>query len=524
MYSHETRKVIKRKMKLKTVSRKKKFAFNTLASIVNQILLIISGFLLPRAMLSVYGSDVNGLVSSITQFLSFISFMQAGVGVVVQSALYKPLSEHNLNEISKIYLSAQKFFRGIALFFVFYSIVLSVLFPFLTNAPLKNLDVSLLVLVISINLFAQYYFGLTNSLLLNAAQKAYVPLSFQTIVTILNVIVSVALIYSGKTVLFVKLVSNIICLINPIGLTYYVKKNYKINLNIKYIEDPIKQKWSGFAQHISAVIVDNTDIVILTLFATLADVSIYYVYYIVVNAIKQLLTSLTGGVQSLFGDMLAKGEMCYLNKVFGYFEIAFGYITTFLYCVCSCLIVSFVRVYTAGINDANYDVPLFALLITLAYAIFCYRTIYYTLIKAAGHFKQTQFGAVLEAVLNISISIIFVMKYGLVGVAIGTLVAVGYRTLYCVWYLSKNIVHRSPFFFVKNVFANIIVGFISYTFFMCIHFKCTNYIDWTINAFIVSLTILVILTLIYLLVYKQEVLEIKKWFINRFIKKNKLIS
>jgi O-antigen/teichoic acid export membrane protein len=506
------------KMKFKIISRKKKFVYNTLASIINQILLIVSGFLLPRAMLSVYGSEINGLVSSITQFLGFISFMQAGVGVVVQAAFYKPLSNYKMDEISKIYCSAQRFFRRIAIVFVFYSIGVSIIYPFVTNSSLKKSYVSLLVLVISINLFAQYYFGLTNSLLLNAAQKAYIPLFFQTIVTMLNVAASVFLIYSGKTILIVKLVSNIICLINPIGLTYYVRKNYNIDLHIKYNKEPIKQKWSGFAQHISAVIVDNTDIIILTIFTSLADVSVYYVYYIVVNAIKQLLMSLTGGVQSLFGDMLARDEMNHLNKIFGYFEIIFGYMTTFLYSACACLIVPFVKVYTSGINDINYNVPLFAILITIAYAIFCYRTIYYILIKAAGHFKQTQFGAIFEAILNVLISIVVVIKFGLVGVVIGTLIAVGYRTLYCVWYLSNNIVFRSPCFFIKNICINMIVGFLCYMFSMYLQFECATYIEWGINALIVAVLVFGILTIAYICTYKREISDVKK-FIYQYIRK-----
>lgn len=507
-------------MKFNIASRKKYFIYNTLGSILNQLILIMSGFLLPRAMLSVYGSEINGLVSSITQFLGFISFMQAGVGVVVQSAFYKPLSNNKIDEISKIYCSAQKFFRRIAVIFVLYTIGVAIIYPFITNISLSKSYVSLLVFVISINLFAQYYFGLTNSILLNAAQKAYIPLFFQSIVIVLNVVISLILIYSGSTVLVVKLISNIICLISPIGLTYYVRKNFDINIHIKYNEEPIKQKWSGFAQHISAVIVDNTDIAILTMFASLSDVSVYYVYYIVVNAIKQLLTSITGGIQSLFGDMLAKNELNHLNRIFGCFEIVYGYITTFLYSATACLIVSFVKVYTSGINDANYNVPLFAILITMAYAVFCYRTIYYTLIKAAGHFKQTQFGAIFEVVLNIVISVILVIKFGIIGVAIGTLVAVGYRTLYCVWYLSNNIVFRSPSYFIKNMIINMLAIFLSYLICVRVEFKGETYIEWGIKALIVSSIVFLNLTVFYICAYRRELLDIKE-FVCCYLKRKR---
>ena len=476
-------------MKILEFSRKRKFALNTISSIINQLLLIISGFIIPRAMLACYGSEINGLVSSITQFLGFISFMQAGVGVVVQTSLYKPLSEHDNDGISKIYISAQKFFRTIAIVFIFYSFAISIIYPSLTDIAYSKIYITILVIVISINLFAQYFFGLTNSLLLNADQKAYIPLLFQSIVTIMNVVVTVGLIHLNYSLLIVKLVSNIVCLISPIGLTLYVKKNYDINTRIRYESEPISQKWSGFAQHISSVIVDNTDIIVLTLFSSLSNVSVYYVYYIVVNALKQLLVSMTNGMQALFGDMLAKKELNQLKMIFSNFEIVFSYVTTFLYTCALCLIVNFVKIYTKGINDVNYIVPIFAILITLAYAMYCYRTIYYTLIKAAGHFKETQFGAIFEVILNVSISIISVIKFGLVGVAVGTLIAVSYRTLYCVWYLSKHIIYRNIKIFLKNIVLNLVVFIICYILTRNIEMITISYKAWILNAFEVGIII-----------------------------------
>ena len=87
----------------------------------------------------------------------------------------------------------------------------------------------------------------------------------------------------------------------------------------------------------------------------------------------------------------------------------------------------------------------------LSQIIFCMRTIYYTLIKAAGHFKETQGSAFVEMILNLIISIIAVKRYGLVGVAIGTFIASLYRLLYCVNYLKKNILFRKSSYFLKLI-------------------------------------------------------------------------
>ena len=93
---------------------KKKLYINTIISILSQLVTIIIGLILPRLMLITYGSDVNGLVSSITQMLGFITLLDLGIGAVVQASLYKPLSQKNNKQISLIFSSAQKYFQIIA--------------------------------------------------------------------------------------------------------------------------------------------------------------------------------------------------------------------------------------------------------------------------------------------------------------------------------------------------------------------------------------------------------------------------
>ena len=114
------------------MDRSKKLFLNTTVSLLHQIIALICGFILPRYFLVCYGSEVNGLISSITQFLGFITLAECGVGAVVQSALYKPLADKNEDEISKIIISAERFFKRIAAILVAYTAVLMVVYPFIT--------------------------------------------------------------------------------------------------------------------------------------------------------------------------------------------------------------------------------------------------------------------------------------------------------------------------------------------------------------------------------------------------------
>ena len=97
---------------------------NSVTSLANQIITLICGFILPKLILSTFGSNVNGLVTSINQFLNVITFLDLGVGAVVTSALYRPLAMKDNNEIGQIYLSAKSFFNRIAIIFLGYIAVL----------------------------------------------------------------------------------------------------------------------------------------------------------------------------------------------------------------------------------------------------------------------------------------------------------------------------------------------------------------------------------------------------------------
>ena len=234
-------------------SRGKKLALNTLTSLILQITNIVSGFILPRLILGSFGSDVNGLVNSISQFLGVITLLDLGVGAVVQSSLYKPLAENDKDSISKIYVSASKFFKRLAMMLLGYVVILLIVYPLIVNQNFDYWYTATLIGAICISSFAQYYFGIVNSLLLSAHQKGYIQYTAQIITIILNTIACAVLINLGGSIQMVKLTTSLIYLIRPLFLVWYVKKHYDIDRKITYEEEPIKQKWNGMAQHFACV-------------------------------------------------------------------------------------------------------------------------------------------------------------------------------------------------------------------------------------------------------------------------------
>ena len=496
--------------------RNKLLAKNTVASLIAQITTLICGFILPRLFLQHFGSEVNGLVNSIVQFLSVISFLELGVGAVVESSLYKPLAEKDNQQISKVMVSANKFFQRLAQILFIYVLILMLVYPLIANQNLGFLYTATLIAAISISSFAQYYFGIANALLLNADQRGYIQYNAQTVTVVLNTAVCAVMISMNGTIQMVKLATSLIYLARPLALHFYVKRHYQIDWKIKYTEEPIIQKWNCVAQHIAAVVLDGTDTIVLTVFSTLSNVSIYSVYFLVIKGVKTLFLSMTNGIQALIGELWAKQELEKLKGFFAWVEWVIHTGTTYVFSCTAALIVPFVQVYTFGINDANYIQPVFAVLLTLANAMHCLRLPYNIMVLAAGHYRQTQKNYIVAAILNILVSILTVKVWGLIGVAIGTLVAMTYQTMWLAVYDSRHFI----FWSLKNVTKQFAIDTLSAALIIVfgsqMSLKEPSYINWIFMAVNVAVMALVVVVGMNLVFYKNRV----KQLANRLWRKN----
>ena len=102
---------------------------NMMSSLILQAVTMISGLIVPKLILSTFGSEVNGLVSSLNQFLSYITLLEGGITGIVMTNLYKPIVEKKYDKIEVILSTAKKFYRKIGIIYIVYAIILAILYP-----------------------------------------------------------------------------------------------------------------------------------------------------------------------------------------------------------------------------------------------------------------------------------------------------------------------------------------------------------------------------------------------------------
>ena len=87
-----------------------------ITNIILQIMTALQGFIVSRFVLSTYGSAINGMVNSISQFLIYAGLAEMGIGNAAIIALYKPISNNNWKKINSLISTTKRkyfFFRNV---------------------------------------------------------------------------------------------------------------------------------------------------------------------------------------------------------------------------------------------------------------------------------------------------------------------------------------------------------------------------------------------------------------------------
>lgn len=487
---------------------------NVAASVMQQVVSIICAFILPRVILRAYGSAYNGVVNSVTQFLSCVTLLRAGIGGVTRAALYKSLASGDLYKTSAIVKATESFMRKIALGFSVLLVVFAAVYPFLVREEFGWFFSFSLVLVLGISTVVQYYFGITNQILLHADQKLYVYNIWQVVATIANTVLSVGLITAGAGIHAAKLGSAAAFSITPIALHCYVKKKYCLCENACPDNTAIRQRWDAAVHQLAAFIHSNTDIMVLTVFADMLHVSVYSVYALIVGGINQLITSVSNAIEALLGKIMAERDRASLVDTVELYEWSIHIVGVILFGCASVLIVPFVMLYTKDVTDANYNQPLLGVLMCAAYLISAVRLPYQNVIEAAGHFSQTKRMAIVEAIINVIVSCSLAGRFGAVGVMLGTVAAMGYRTVCYVLYASKKLLEMPFGRFGKRILISaVLFGGINFAYFYSgigstVLLKAESFEVWVLIAIITAAIISVAVVLANTVFYPKMMLKL----------------
>ena len=182
----------------------KRAIWNIITNIVVQFTLAISGLVIPRLIMKYYGSEMNGLVSSISQFISYAALIEMGIANASVIALYTPLSEFDNTEISAVVSATRKMYLVTACIYSCIIVGIAGLYPLLYKEQLGYVFVFEMIICIGAVNAVDYFFLGKYKVLLIADQRYYVLNIARIAATLLLLIISVILLMNGISLVVIK--------------------------------------------------------------------------------------------------------------------------------------------------------------------------------------------------------------------------------------------------------------------------------------------------------------------------------
>lgn len=485
---------------------------NVIFGLLNQFVTISFGLILPRMFIMSYGSEVNGLISSVNQLFVYVALLEAGVGTASLQALYKTIAAKDNDATNGVLSATHHFYKKTGIYYFIVVVVLSLAYPLVVSSNIPFWTVFFVIFLHGMGGVVNYFFQGMFRIFLKAEGKNYLLSNLSTVVYIATSFLKILFISLGFSIVLIQVAYFVVSVLQMLFIVFYIKKNYKwINLSVSPDKQAISAKNSVMIHQIANLVFSNTDVLILTLIDGLKSVSVYTLYNSFFTMIKSILFSFLDGLQYALGQTF-NSDFKKFKKLQDLFEANYITLTFLLYSIMYVLITPFIKLYTSGINDANYVDFWIPLLFTLVFLLQGARGPMQLVSEYACHFKQTRGQAIIEMIVNLSVSIVGVYFLGIYGVLLGTIAALLYRANAIIIYVNKKILDRSPWVTYKRwgwCFITFIIIFVI-NYFLTI--SITSYLELVLIAVPISIVI-TIMYLVGMFVFERDSFL---WLISSF--------
>ena len=407
---------------------------------------MVAGFIVPRIIMTTYGSEINGLISSISQFIAYFNLLEAGIAGAVTWALYKPLAERNIPLINGILVATKNFYNRAGYIFVALTLGLAPLYPALVAVEsLNTVEVALLVAILGVSGALEFFTLAKYRALLTADQKTYVISLASTIAIILNTLIIASLAYFAINIVIIRGVALLAVFLRTALLYGYVRQHYRyLDYSVAPAAEQLHKHWDAMYLQILGVVQNGGPIVLATLFTNLKLVSVYAVYNLILSGLNSLLGILISGLAASFGDLIARGERETLKKAYNEFELSYYLLITVAYAVAFITIMPFVQIYTQNVHDIDYNMPLLGFLMVLNGLLYNIKTPQGMLVISAGWYRETRNQSTLQAGILLLGGMLLGAKFGLYGIVWGSILSNLYRDIDLAIFIPRRLLQISP--------------------------------------------------------------------------------
>lgn len=411
---------------MKEKSRTEYSAYNTSIALISRAAAIIMGYIVRIVFTHVLTEDYVGINGLFTDILNVLSLSEMGIETAISFALYKPISRDDIESQKSIMSLYKWFYRFVALFV---GIAGLCVIPFMDILIKNKPDIEHLTYIYILYLLntVMSYLFVYKRTLLDAHQLMYIGTLSKTVSWILQDIVQIAvLLFTHDFVLYLyvyiasTLLSNIYISRKTDKLFAFIREK-----NIKPVEKTqkksiLKNIRAMMMHKIGDVIVNNTDNLLISSFVGITSVGCYSNYYLLIGSVQQVLNETFQGITASVGNLGATSDS---SKVLKIFRSVF-FLNNWLFGAAAICLFELLNPFVELSFGVQY---LFTADIVLMLCInFYVRGMTRSCMifrNSLGLFWYDRYKSIAEAAINLIASILLAIRFGTLGVFIGTFIS-----------------------------------------------------------------------------------------------------
>jgi len=477
--------------------------YNLLSGGFYQIVLIALSFILPRLYLENFGSEVNGVLSTIKQIFVYMFLLESGVGLATTQALYKPVAEKNHGKISSVISATHNYYVKIGIVYAAIVLLIAFVYEYIVPTKVEPGVIFGVVIFTALPALFSYFIQAKYRILLEVDGRKYVITNSETILQIFSNLVKILVILFTNNLLLMQLSYCILSLLQLLYIYIHAKRRYKwLKVNAKPDYEAISQRKSVLVHQVSGMVFNNTDVLLLSFLCDFKVVSVYTIYNIFFSQVQTFITSIISGFNFALGQMFHTDKEKFI-KVYNVYETFYIMITFIIYTLMAVFLLPLIQIYTKGINDANYTNALLVLLFVVMNLLSNGKLPSNHVLEYAGKFEETRAHAVWEMIINICVSIVSILKWGICGAIFGTIVALLYRGAVMIYYSNKKVLKRGIFNTYKIWLVNGGIFALIMAVFFVDSFSGLSFISLLIKGIIHSLWIVPLYVAVNFIFFKE---------------------
>jgi O-antigen/teichoic acid export membrane protein len=401
--------------------KSKNSLLNFFSSYFIYFILVILGIFKVRIFLSHLGQDLYALNQLYVNLYSYLAIAEGGVGMALIYRLYPRFAQHKKDEINALYSGTVIIYRWIGLGVILSGFVLALGIPLIIkDNTLPNLYILLTFMLFVIRSAVDYFF-IVPRLIIQADQKMYKVNLLIFGSRFFIILTEILIIMGGHDYVWSLVPGILLTLLANILINRHVKKLYPW---LK--KGPLKDfSTTSDTQHLLLhkglhLITKNIDIVLMSYFLGALSVTIYaaYNYFIkfALDSFEHLFNAVKDAMGLLFQEKVPDDVF---EKVRDYFSL-FNFVAVV---AISLFYLNINKFITLWIGKAYLTDALTLILILILVYVSTMRQSFELTKTALGKFKETKRIAVIQAALNLSLSLLLVTPLGMKGVILGTIIS-----------------------------------------------------------------------------------------------------